>query len=555
MKAPSLIQKAGLGKRGAVILEFMNFCTWIPLALAFLFGHKGIAPLFIAFLWFVNIMPGMLLSIQRDNWLSNLVPKEALGRYLGQRLAIKSAFYLGTFCFLGFLLDEFEGNNLLGFGFVLTIGVLATFIDFIIFTYMYDPQENEAKAPKNNPEEEKFKLFEFFRELKEKKLSSFVYFSSLFYITVGLSGPLYAVYMLQELKFTYLSFTLIIAIEYLARIVSSPFWGRMADKDGNIKVLGIVGRIIPFLPILWLFSSNIIYLAVVQSISGVCWGAYDLCNQSYLYKVAPPQRKLRYIVYTRSLMMLSTAVGGLLGAYAVQVIFPIFGSKLLSVFLLSGVFRAAVVLQMMPKLVDLAVTLGRPFRQFNGDISIGRAATSKRGMYYHRQNFTASPGLVPIGVHEPVIMSEKTPSNRRKWIDEKKERPVKRENEHRPVTTTTRMGLFQQPDVISVAAETMTKVPVRPTKPNRVPESKSINARTSVKKTSESGLSPKPAVNQKTKQMNPGMKTTATKRGTSRGLYYNSEGWSKYMRQSMKAIMMESQDPKAIKKVKFNIVG
>ena len=132
VKAPSLIEKAGLGKRGAIILQFLNFCTWIPLALAFLFGHKGIAPFLIAFLWFVNIMPGMLLSIQRDNWITNLVPKESIGRYLGQRLAIKSAFYLGAFCFLGFLLDEFDGGNLIAFGFVLTIGVLVTFIDFLI---------------------------------------------------------------------------------------------------------------------------------------------------------------------------------------------------------------------------------------------------------------------------------------------------------------------------------------------------------------------------------------------------------------------------------------
>jgi hypothetical protein len=554
MKAPSLIEKAGLGKRGAIILEFMNFCTWIPLALAFLLGYKGITPVLIAFLWFVNIMPGMLLSIQRDNWITNIVPKETIGRYLGQRMAIKSAFYLGGFCFIGYLLDEFQGSNLMGFGFVCTIGVIVTFVDYLIFTFMHEAHDQVAQPRKLESGVGKFKLFEYISELKEKKLSTFVSFTSLFYVSVGLSSPLYAVYMLQDLNFTYLSYTVIIAVEFLARIVSVPFWGRMADKGGNIKVLGIVGRVIPLLPLLWLFSSNIIYLGLVQSVSGICWGAYDLCTQSYLYKVAPPQKKLRYIVYTRSLMMLSSAAGGLLGAYAVNTMFPVFGSKLLSVFLLSGVFRAAIVMYMMPKMVDLAMNYGKTSRPSDAVLALGRAKASKRGMFYRRQNIFTR-GLVPLRGDEIAIDSEKAQSNRRKWITEAKEKPKKKEVKHRPVTAATRLGLFQQPDVVSVAAETMSRVLPQPAKTNRVQKTKNIVAQTDNKQISGSGHVLKQGSDHKALHPKPGSKPVASKGNTSHGLYYNSEGWSKYMRQSMKDIMMESRDRKPSKKVQMTISG
>jgi MFS family permease len=287
LKAPAFIERLGLTRKGAVALAFLNLCSWVPLILAFLLTRLGITPGWFALLWLVNLMPALLLSVQRDNWLSNLVPRGTLGRYLGQRLAIRSAFYLGSFYLLGYLLDAFKGETSVGFVVIFTIAFLAAFVDFLIFTFMHETKVEAVNVPRQKPEPMRFGLFDYLGELKEKKLDTFITFTSLFYLTVGLSGPLYAVYMLQELHLSYLSFTMILSAEYLARIVSVPFWGRLADRVGNIRVLGIVSRVIPLIPICWLFGSNISYLAFVQVLSGVCWGAYDLSTQSYLYKVAP----------------------------------------------------------------------------------------------------------------------------------------------------------------------------------------------------------------------------------------------------------------------------
>jgi hypothetical protein len=383
IKAPALIEKMGLSKKGAVTLSFLNLIAWVPLILVFLFSGTGITPAWFAFMWLVNLMPGVLLSFQRDNWMSNLVPGRILGGYLGQRLAIKSAFYLGAFCLLGYMMDRWGGKNLAGFAFIFSLALVMSLVDYVIFTFMREPGGNKVPAPAGVNQSPKFGLFDYIGELKQKKLNNFIVFTSLFYLTVGLTGPLYAVYMLQERHFTYLSFTAIISAEYLARVVSAPFWGKFADRSGNIRVLGIVSRIIPAIPICWLFCSNIGYLVVVQVFSGACWGAFDLCNQSYLYKVAPPDKKLRYIVYTRCLVLLSTAMGGLLGAYLVDGVFMTFGSRLLSVFMISGFFRAIVVMYLMPKLVDLAVSYGKPAPPPEASLeALGKAIASRRGLFY-----------------------------------------------------------------------------------------------------------------------------------------------------------------------------
>jgi hypothetical protein len=379
IKAPAIIEKVGMTKRGAVLLSFVNVVSWVPLILVFLLSRLGIAPTWFAIFWFVNLVPALLLSVQRDNWLSNLVPGSSLGRYLGQRLAIKSAFYLGSFIFLGYVLDSFGGASLAGFAFIFILAMMSSLLDFIVFTFMNESRPAEQPAPLTPPSS--FSLFDFFGDLREKKLGTFVTFTSLFYFTVGICGPLYAVYMLRERHFTYLSFTMIISAEYFARIASSTFWGRLADRVGNIRVLGIVSKVIPLIPVFWLFSSNLGYLAFVQVVSGVCWGAYDLSTQSYLFKVAPREGRLRYIVYTRSLVLFSTALGGLLGAFFVNGIFMTFGSRILSVFLVSGIFRAVIALYLIPGLVDLAVKYVNPSkREFN--LETGKRPTSKNGLFY-----------------------------------------------------------------------------------------------------------------------------------------------------------------------------
>jgi hypothetical protein len=504
LKAPHLIERAGLGKRGAIILAFLNLCAWVPLILAFLLSQLGIAPVWFALLWLVNLMPGILLTFQRDNWLSNLVPHGALGRYLGQRLAIKSAFYLGAFFLLGYLLDTFGGKSLAAFALVFTLALVTALVDFIIFTHMYEPDKKGGDAPKQEPQSLKFGLFDYLGELKEKKLDTFIIFSSFFYLTVGLSGPLYVVYMLQERHFTYLNFAMIISAEFLARVVSAPFWGRFADKAGNIRVLGIVSRIIPAIPICWLFCSNIGYLAFVQIVSGICWGAYDLCTQSYLYKVAPKPKKLRYIVYTRCLVLFCTALGGLMGAYLVKGIFFTFGSRLLSIFLISGIFRALVVMYMMPKLVDLAVSYGRPPAPPAVELEkLERVIASRRGLFYQQQEQAETPVKTQFQKRDVVkVTQDSRYTHRRNWA--LPEAPVKKKKEvTRPVIPVASRRVWYHQTGTLTASTTRRASPSLPEMEKHVEKLK-----------------------------------------TRPGLYHDPTGWAGYMKETLDAILQDRQGQK-----------
>jgi hypothetical protein len=384
IKAPDFIERLGLTKRGALILALINTCVWVPLILSFIMLNDTVSPFWFIIVWLINLVPGVLLSAHRDNWLSSIIPKGTMGRYLGRRMAIKSVFYLVSFCLMGYLLDSADNGVSAGLFTVFFIAFFAAFVNFGIYWFM-----NDAVAKTVDIKEQKqsgFSVFDFFAELNKRRLTSFIVFTSLFSITVSLCGPLYSVYMLKELNFSYLGFTLIIATEYFARIISVPFWGKFADKSGNIQVLNIVSRVIPFIPVCWLFFSSIGYFTFIQFVSGICWGAYDLCTQNYLFKLAPPEKKLRYILYYKSLTLLCMAAGGILSIFLLREIFPISGSRILSIFLISGILRGLVALYLVPKLVDFGITFNsNPVRSVTPEMTGINLLKFRPGLYYTRE--------------------------------------------------------------------------------------------------------------------------------------------------------------------------
>ncbi len=390
-KAPASIERIGLTRKGAVVFAIFNAILWIPLIIAFIFFRT--MPLFwFVLFWLVNIVSSLLQDTQGDNWLSSLIPKSIMGRYLGQRSAIYNTFYLVALCMAGYLLDSMNDTIIFGFTIIFVVAFLVAMVNIFFYRSMNDPQSDAV-----DPGEQKqadFGFFDFLGEIKERKLNTFILFTSLFGITVNICGPLYAFYMLKELNFSYLSFTIVISAEYLARIVSVPFWGRYADRVGNIRILSMVSRVIPFVPICWLFFPHVSYLIVIQIISGVCWGAYDLCTQNYLFKMAPAAKKLRYIVYSRSISLFCMALGGLLSVCLLNEILPVFGSGILSIFLISGVFRGLVVLMMVPKLIDFAVSYGRKKEGIVLDKTILKPLSVKSGLFYRSEFWDKYRGKV-----------------------------------------------------------------------------------------------------------------------------------------------------------------
>jgi len=182
-------------------------------------------------------------------------------------------------------------------------------------------------------------------------------------------------------------------------------WGKYADKAGNLKVMRIVSFAIPFVPLLWLASPNVLCLVLVQLFSGACWAGFDLCSGNFIYEAAPAGKRLKYIAYYKALSTLFMALGALVGAYLLGVVRPVLGYNILALFVLSGVLNLAVTMVMFPKLKEVRGTM-RSYLNEPAMVTAVAPTVMHRQALLHQPNEWIRFGrpLVP----EAVTMQEQT---------------------------------------------------------------------------------------------------------------------------------------------------
>jgi MFS family permease len=395
VKVPSFIKFGDSLKRAAVILELISALGWLPLIIVPIF-FRNISPLILILLWVISLVPGLIVGPLRDKWLTDIVPSKRLGRYLSTRSIISAGAYIGSFFVMGYFLDHFKGSMFNGFTVIFWVGFLVSVLTMVLYLIIKVPV-----AIGEEPQSD-IGFLAFIREAKQNDLGTLIVFSAMIIFSASICGAFFSVYMLKDLHFTYLTYTMILSVEYVSRMVISYFGGRWVDNAGSIKVLHFASFMIPLIPILWVFSSNIGYLAGIQVLSGLAWATYDLCIQSYLFRATPAVKRLHYIIYHRSIVTLAAATGPLLGALLLNVKFPFFSNPILPIFLISGAMRFIVIITILPRLkgAESEVREGdsRVFEHVANSFS---QSIQKQFPLYHADKRNGKPAIVRFSQPEP----------------------------------------------------------------------------------------------------------------------------------------------------------
>jgi len=343
IKIPAMLDRSSL-KRVVLLFSVLALITWMPLVAVMLFA-RTVNPAWLIALWIIRLIPTLVTGPLRDEWLADKLPKNRMGRYLSVRSIITAVVYLSAFYIMGYFLDQSGGHIFQGYGVVLFVALLGSSVTVILYRQISAPNSDTDHGGRVY-----FGYRDFLKEIKRGHMGKFVFYVAMVNFATYLCSAFFTVYMLRDLHFSYLTYTLVVSADYLARIISLPFWGRLVDRTGSLRVMGIVSRFIPLIPVLWVFSHNFAYLIGIQLISGVIWSAFDLCNQTFIYQGAPRDLRLRFIVYHKSLSTFAIAAGAITGACLLNFVYPVFGSQILGLFVLSGVARFVIVAGIFPRL-------------------------------------------------------------------------------------------------------------------------------------------------------------------------------------------------------------
>lgn len=324
---------------------FFHAFMFIPIALVpFLFKENRVfwLILFVALMASFNAFPGPAWT----SLMSDHIPSKSRGKYFGWRNRILGTITVASAFLAGFILNIFGKEKLTGFVIILLLASLARFISWSYLRKMYEPVMKIKK-------EHYFTFWEFIRRFKESNFAKFVFFVASISFAVNMSGPFFAVYMLRDLNFSYATYTVISIAATISTLTAMGIWGRHADVVGNMKVIRFTSLFVPFAPILWFFSHNVVYLVLVQIFAGFFWAGYNLSVFNFVYDSVTPEKRTRCVSYLNVINGSAICIGSLLGGFLAKNLPPIFGYRLFSLFLLSGGLRAIFVVSILPMIKEV----------------------------------------------------------------------------------------------------------------------------------------------------------------------------------------------------------
>ncbi len=87
--------------------------------------------------------------------------------------------------------------------------------------------------------------------------------------SVLIAGPFFVLYILQDLHLSYFPYGAWLAAVLLGQLLTLHAWDQLGDRFGNKALLSITGFMVPFLPMLYLVSTNLFFLLTVSFLDGV----------------------------------------------------------------------------------------------------------------------------------------------------------------------------------------------------------------------------------------------------------------------------------------------
>ncbi len=349
--------------RKKVIVKFLFYQSllWLPLFLVpLLFPSLGVVALIISYC--IYYMLGGFFNPAWISWLVYIVPEHARGKFFGRKHQTAGRFGFFAATLGGYLLSVLSDVNLwVAYGILFFVAFIAK-----LLSLLYVLRIHESEEVKKIPSFEGVTFQDFIRHIYETSFGQYVVYMCLMSFAVNLAAPFFTPYMLHTvaeggLGFSYLQFTIMTAIGASGGFLVFRHWGSLSDRFGNKRVLVFTGFLIPFVPLLWLFSSNFYYLLFVELLSGVVWAGFNLTTANYVFDLVGSKYRMIYNAYYNVMTTVAVFIGALVGSglHVVSVWIGIHDITFL--FSVSFLLRFAIALFFFTKLKELREVEGYHF--------------------------------------------------------------------------------------------------------------------------------------------------------------------------------------------------
>lgn len=329
IKAPDFISRFKSRTSLISTLMLIQALLWVGMISIAVVGEAKMTYLIILFTAYLVIEA--LIFPAWGSLMSDLIPENKRGTFFGWRGRLVGIVGLFSVFTAGLILDNFGRTVFTGFIIIFLVAFLTRGYAAYYMSNMYEPK---IKPPRNH-----INFRGFMKHLKDTNFGRFILANSFMKFAQSMAGPFFVLYMLNDLQFSYLQYSLIVTVTAVANFMAVKTWGRLADRYGNMQLLKLASILVGFVPLLWLVSTYYPYLIVVSLFAGMSWSGYELTRLDFMYDNTVHNKRERIIAYTNVFNGIAIFIGAIIGGFIATRLPFVFTYKLLTLFLISGILR------------------------------------------------------------------------------------------------------------------------------------------------------------------------------------------------------------------------
>jgi len=344
-------------KKISVFFTFFQASLWIPLiAIGLLFTHGTIsektAPLLLLIIYSLIAVAGAIIGPAWNSWMQSLVDKNR-GAYFAKRARINGIVGLVSMITAGLILHITKNiDPFAGFTIIFSTAFVGRLVSSYLFTKKYEPKYKYE-------EKSYFGFSQFLKKILFNNFGHFTIFISLTTFAVAIASPFFAVYMLKDLQFSYLSFAFVSLASAASTLLFLPILGKAIDKYGSVKIMKVSGIFIPLVPILWIAPEIIpgqyiiVYLIAIEIFAGIIWAGMNLAAGNFIFDAVTKQKISLCVAYFNILNSIGAVAGATIGGYLSSRLNLFSLKPIILIFILSAIARFLVFILIANKIQEV----------------------------------------------------------------------------------------------------------------------------------------------------------------------------------------------------------
>ncbi|WP_210366483.1 MFS transporter [Bacillus sp. REN3] len=255
-------------------------------------------------------LPGSFAMLSWQSFIGDLIPDNRRSGFFSERNRILTLAGMVTTLLIGVTLQLFDKSNphpyqalfILAFGF----GILEAF--FL----------NRHIEPKKENNIEKRKFSAGWDVYRHKPFIYFLICGLFFNFAWQMAWPLFNIYNIKYAHMTGFWISIITVANQIGQIISFKWWGRMADRHSNAKMLAITAIGMATAPFLTMLSTNMMYLTLVNLSSGLFVSGTVLLLFNQLLEVTKERNRGSYIAQYNILLAIVGFIAPQLGVFLLE---------------------------------------------------------------------------------------------------------------------------------------------------------------------------------------------------------------------------------------------